>query len=728
MQKLFESFRKYLILTEDQLLIEGRKDDAKKKYPNLVKAGLLDKLIDADPSGNQKYLMWAAKIINDEIKDAEEIVSPDPPESLDPTQFEFATEDLATALQKYHKLQPYIRDEDKKFKDINNIKSLNSLIQLVDRLRRIKDEIERVKELKRHQKQQAMQDSTILINDDDFMLVRPTSAEASCYWGMGTRWCISAEESENYFNRYTNEGKSFYFLLSKHKDNFGPGTWETYKKLALVFLNDGAFEEAYDASDLAMDAAAVQEIIAVNLLGSQVSDAYQEYTRYYNMEKLKAEAPAAYTILVDRMLADGLTPEDDVDDWWGNTVVSVWDDIWEAASADTQENPPGPSEADFHEIIENANLQHIDVSVDEYDVGAWGWSAYMAFDFEDLEWGDKALAEHELEDEINEVLDSNYIYANEVEGYQNQVHVNFSTEDSGYGESDIDRFSSFVGGLEEADAKYDETYQDLIDMFIEKEALDISTSPYGQLRSKAKTQEYEHFEADTSEGTVSYYINMDLKIPEIGEIVQSLTRDLKAVGDELGLGDFDHSKVLGYLNDEFERVFRRVQADFSFGTNFLLDALSKHFLEAQNQAMRQLNLPGVPAAEIRQLITPSKFKIKWATLNIAEKKVALLLGMALGRKDDEDQMKALGEFIDYFDKNYDEFESIVRSVVVKALHSAAGEVKEYAESTFYAPHGSLPPSYEPTAVDYTSTTAHQAGLRPFVENRKRKRIRITIQR
>ena len=730
MQKLFESFRKYSILTEEQLLIEGRKDDAKKKYPKLVKAGLLDKLIDADPSGNQKYLMWAAKIINDEIKDAEEIVSPDPPESLDPTQFEFATEDLATALQKYHKLQPYIRNEDKKFKDINNIKSLNGLIQLVDRLRRIKDEIERVKELKRHQKQQAMQDSTILINDDDFMLVRPTSAQASCYWGMGTRWCISAKEAENYFDRYTHEGKSFYFLFSKHKDNFEVGDWETYKKLALVFLSDGDFEEAYDASDQQMEKSGVQEIIAVNLLGNQVSDAYQEYTRYYNMEELKAAAPAAYTILVDRMLADGLSPEADVDDWWGNTVVSVWDDIWEYAAADTQENPAGPSYGDFQDIVDNAALQHISISFEEYDVGAWGWNADVAFDFEGLEWGDKALDEHELEDEINTVLDNNYIYADEVGVYQNQVGVSFSTDDGGYGESDIERFATFVGGLEEADAKYDETYQDLIDMFIEEEALDISASPYGQLRSKAKTQEYEHFETDTSEGTVSYYINMDLNIPEIGEIVQSLTRDLKAVGDELGLGDFDHSKVLGYLNDEFERVFRRVPnfTHTSFGTNFLLDALSKHFLEAMVQAKKQLNLPGVPAAEIRQLITPSKFKIKWATLNIAEKKVALLLGMALGRKDDEGQMKALDEFIDYFDKNYDEFESIVRSVVVKALHSAAGEVRGYAESSFFAPHGSLPPSYEPTAVDYTSTTAHQAGLRPFVENRKRKSIRITIQR
>jgi len=522
-----------------------------------------------------------------------------------------------------------------------------------------------------------MQSSHILINDDDFMMVRPTSAEASCYWGKGTKWCISATEAANYFAQYTNEGKSFYFLFSKHKDNFAADDWESNKKLALVFLNDGTFEEAYDASDQNMDEAEVKQIVAVNLLGNQVSDAYQEYTRYYNMEKLKAEAPTAYTILIDRMKADGLTPKDDVDDWWSNMVVNMWYEIEATAQQDTQDNPAGPSEADFHEIIENASLVHIDVSVDEYDVGTWGWSASVAFDFEALEWGDKALDEHELEDEINTVLDSNYIYADEVEVYQNQVSVSFSTEDSGYGESDIDRFSSFVGGLEESDAKYDEAREELIDMFIDEGALDISTSPYGQLRSKAKTQEYEHFEVDTSEGTVSYYARMELKIPEIGEVVQSLTRGMSSGADERGRVDVqsDYSHALANLITEFDRVFKPTGPEgFTFATNMLLDALSKHFLEAQNQAMRQLNLPGIPAAEIRQLITPSKFKISWAVLNTAEKQVEALLGIALKRDDEPAQMKALGEFLDYFDKNYDDFEQIVSSVMVKALWSAAEEV------------------------------------------------------
>ena len=71
MQKLFESFRAYRkLIVEQQLLIEGRKDDAATKYPELAKKreeldgeSLLDVLIDNDPSGNQKYLMRAAYLL-----------------------------------------------------------------------------------------------------------------------------------------------------------------------------------------------------------------------------------------------------------------------------------------------------------------------------------------------------------------------------------------------------------------------------------------------------------------------------------------------------------------------------------------------------------------------------------------------------------------------------------------------------------------------------------------
>ena len=76
MKLLFENWRKYTQLNEEQLLIEGRIDVVKKKYPELAKAlsagvnrdSPLDTLINADPSGNQKYLMGMAKMLNNTIQ------------------------------------------------------------------------------------------------------------------------------------------------------------------------------------------------------------------------------------------------------------------------------------------------------------------------------------------------------------------------------------------------------------------------------------------------------------------------------------------------------------------------------------------------------------------------------------------------------------------------------------------------------------------------------------
>ena len=105
MKLLFENWRQYL--NEEQLLIEGRIEDVKKKYPDLDEKGLLDILIDKDPSGNQKYLAWAAKQLS---------------QREDPTS---QTANYAAAnIELYHKLRAYIPSE---YKDINRIKDLRDL-------------------------------------------------------------------------------------------------------------------------------------------------------------------------------------------------------------------------------------------------------------------------------------------------------------------------------------------------------------------------------------------------------------------------------------------------------------------------------------------------------------------------------------------------------------------------------------------------------------------------
>ena len=77
MRRLLESFRHYAKSSPEQLLSEGRKENAAKRYPELAKKresldgeSALDVLIQADPSGNQKYLEGAAKIVNASLESA----------------------------------------------------------------------------------------------------------------------------------------------------------------------------------------------------------------------------------------------------------------------------------------------------------------------------------------------------------------------------------------------------------------------------------------------------------------------------------------------------------------------------------------------------------------------------------------------------------------------------------------------------------------------------------
>jgi len=77
MRSLLENFRNYSLLAEEQLLIEGRKDDAAAKYPEIAKKreeldgeSLLDVLIEADPSGNQQDLMNPARLLQRSMENA----------------------------------------------------------------------------------------------------------------------------------------------------------------------------------------------------------------------------------------------------------------------------------------------------------------------------------------------------------------------------------------------------------------------------------------------------------------------------------------------------------------------------------------------------------------------------------------------------------------------------------------------------------------------------------
>ena len=192
MKLLLENFKRFSTLTEEQLIIEGRIDDARKKYPFLAKQSaepvgektLLDLLIDADPSGNQKYLMGAARLTVDLLNDLENMTG------RFPTRAPAVVFNAAELIQRYHKLMPFIRDQDAKFKDINAIKTYNELRGVINRASQKKADREAEKAREAAEKQEAIKGTEFVADTPFHKVVRPLTREGSCYFGRETRWCI----------------------------------------------------------------------------------------------------------------------------------------------------------------------------------------------------------------------------------------------------------------------------------------------------------------------------------------------------------------------------------------------------------------------------------------------------------------------------------------------------------------------------------------------------------
>lgn len=178
-----------IIINESQFinLFEAASlDDIYEKYYSKIPQDIFKQIISADPTYNVeksnkmgKYGKWLLQLyINRQLK----------------------IEDLykATTYLKYFiKYYNVIND-----KDINKCKSLSDLYNIVayymrndyvatsksDEVRKIKEGAEKVYE------------------DERWLVVIPHTQEASCYYGKNTQWCTAAEQSNNMFNHYNDQG------------------------------------------------------------------------------------------------------------------------------------------------------------------------------------------------------------------------------------------------------------------------------------------------------------------------------------------------------------------------------------------------------------------------------------------------------------------------------------------------------------------------------------------
>lgn len=199
------------------LLLEGRKEDIIKKYGDEDQEIIetINYFSGEDPSGNNKYLEWMTKNWLGLGKD----------KNYAPLDYE-----VVEVIKLFHRNIQRIQN-----KDINSY-SYRELKKVVKKAEKQREEKELEKEAKKQKK--------VIYEDDKWLVISPKSWKASCYYGAGTKWCVTSKNTDSHWNNYTRKA-TFFFVIDKEKNKS-----DRYYKVAYRKIGRGGKFELWDAEDL----------------------------------------------------------------------------------------------------------------------------------------------------------------------------------------------------------------------------------------------------------------------------------------------------------------------------------------------------------------------------------------------------------------------------------------------------------------------------------------------
>jgi 8-oxo-dGTP pyrophosphatase MutT (NUDIX family) len=655
------------------VLLEGRRENAqaiiakKIESPELIEyiqGEIVDFVTKADPTENKKYIEWAARRLNPIIRrEAEEptffgdTLGELYARSLENRKgFESKgipyTDEMMTRIKAMDRSDRYAAghktNQEKYIDAIADIKlnvwnranviarSLPSYHELAQR-NLIDKNIDKFKEIyewehsvfkaqrdlrereEMKKREAGAKESTDYVHDDDdIMMVRPNSEDASCYYGRGTKWCISATESRNWYDEYSGKGTAFYFALFKHLPQDDP-----YKKLALVYTledaDSGMPSTVFDVPDDEHDETAISEAARLNVLakgtkiaiGSQLkkmkgesrgqffkeefSDIVHQFEQavqgeYDSPNDLDPETetiPSSFPRQIKAaMNALGM---DLTEDLW---TVAVGDDLYEFVteaaeeqysqiigySADhLRENPGGPSDADFDSLIQQRDYDYVHVDYDYMDETRRYWTGYASMDITDIDEDLDGADIDEAADIVRQLMDDNSVYLDEIDGYGNDLSLRF---DPDYDENEgLNGFENFLNRMDDVDKAIrtilDTEKETTLDAF--KEAGMISGVAVKTLLQYFEDLELTNFESEIEEREVSVFKRMNITVPMPPQLYQGLTADEPAWGQQnrakiekspalqaydkmLRDNQSEHSdELIQQIRDVFDRLFEMLQ-------------------------------------------------------------------------------------------------------------------------------------------------------------------------
>jgi hypothetical protein len=182
MKFLFEN-----LVKESRVLSEGRKEDARERYPNIPE-GVFNVFVEEDPSGNHKYLMAISKMWE---------------ETNSRWGYQYRnTSDAKDFMENV----TYFHNQTQKFekKDINQYQSMQEFKDAVVEAKQNLSQGEIKKSAKK------------VFEDQRHLVVQPLTHAASCFYGAGTRWCTTSRNYPRHYLQYTSSGTLFYYINKRN--------------------------------------------------------------------------------------------------------------------------------------------------------------------------------------------------------------------------------------------------------------------------------------------------------------------------------------------------------------------------------------------------------------------------------------------------------------------------------------------------------------------------------
>jgi hypothetical protein len=457
--KLKESYN----FTEiSNLLMEGRKEDARKKYPDFSDE-IFDFYVENDPSGNQKYLDWLLKHTNPAYKVVADV-----------------NEYLLDMIKVFHQYQNMFVN-----KDINSHTHTT-----LDR------EIDDVKEklLQKEKKKQAKKQSIKLYEDDRWLAISPKSWEASCYYGAGTKWCVTMKDNSSYWRKYT-KNATFIFIIDKTKTQEDP----MYKVAYRIIGRRGRYE-LWNAPDYEIS----KSEAGLNYINELPPELMEKASRLHQESIPTMEGRPEWVDDDPRAqaLISHLDSEEieDVDDyWWG---LRIYED------GDGESYAVGSSDEVDSAIYEYYNDYSDEDLIEYYDQE--GYHLVLR--------NEKSFIDSEVEDYVYTMSDDELLEISGLDGTKSSLEGYIAElVNSLDSEEDSDKIGELSDRIEEAEFK--------MDNLVEKAKEIVSNSLRGD------------WENCLSDGAVNCFVHEKGWFSSARELYTS------------GLVDLDRDGVIGYVTD-----------------------------------------------------------------------------------------------------------------------------------------------------------------------------------